>query len=511
MSEKMNVLFIMTDQHRADHMSCSGNPILKTPNLDKFASECVRFTNAFCTSPMCMPNRATLLTGVYPNVHGVRSNGINLPLDIPIITQTLVKKGWYTVSIGKTHFNFWTPPYVKIDKSAECWGDWVAEEVGDNPVRENFPIPYYGFEEAEMITGHGNFFTGHYLDWLEEKSPIHAKEMKERFKELNNFFLIFSDFDLPEELYNTTYVTERTIAFLERYAKGDYGNKPFFLHCSFPDPHYPLCPPGRYKDIYKPDEVELPKSFNDMKNLYNHPFLGPNLIIPPFRGALIRETTEEETRKFIALTYGSIAMIDHSIGLILASLEKLGLADNTMVIYTSDHGDFMGDHGMILKGPAPFNGVLQVPLMWKVPGMTKPGVADSLVSSIDIPKTILNLLKIRERYHPPDMRGVDISPVLQDPNKKVRDYCLIVEDEEVGPKGPLYCRLNHLVTDDYKLTVYEGVKGYGDLYECKNDPDELNNLWNNEKFKDVKIDLLDKLIQENLRVQSRYPKRVSGV
>ena len=101
MEKKMNVLFIITDQFRADHLGCYGNAIVKTPNLDKLASEGVRFTNAFCTNPMCMPNRSTILTGLYPNVHGVRSNGINLPTDIPTITEALYKRGYHTINVGK--------------------------------------------------------------------------------------------------------------------------------------------------------------------------------------------------------------------------------------------------------------------------------------------------------------------------------------------------------------------------------------------------------------------------
>ena len=103
MSEKLNVLLIMTDAMRADHMSCAGNPTVKTPNLDKLASDGVRFTNQFCTNPICMPNRATLITGLYPNGHGVRSNGINLRRDIPTISQTIRNRGWHTAAIGKIH------------------------------------------------------------------------------------------------------------------------------------------------------------------------------------------------------------------------------------------------------------------------------------------------------------------------------------------------------------------------------------------------------------------------
>jgi arylsulfatase A-like enzyme len=510
MSEKMNVLFIITDQHRADHLSCYGNPIVKTPNLDKLASEGVRFTNAFCSNPMCMPNRATLLTGLYPNVHGVRSNGINLPIEIPTITEALYRRGYHTINVGKPHFNFWTPAYKMLPKSSESFEGWLADKASDNPVKENFPIPYYGFREVELIAGHGNLCLGHYLDnWLEERAPHLAKKVKDIFH-VDNFFSLFCDSFIPEEHYNTKYVEERTIAFLERYTKGEYGKKPFFLHCSFPDPHHPLCPPGKYRDMYDPKDIELPKSFTDIKNLYNHPFLGPHLKQPVFRGALLRESTEEEVRKFTALNYGSETCIDHSIGQILGSLEKLGLADNTMIIFTSDHGDFMGDHGMLLKGPAPFNGVLQIPLIWKVPGIIKSGISDALISSVDIPKTILNLLGLKERHQPPGMQGYDMTSVLREPDNseiQPRDCCLIVHDEEVGPKGPLYARLCHYITKEHKLTIYEGIKGYGDLFDRNNDPDELHNLWFDKKSKDLRYELIESLLQENLKIQSRFPSR----
>ncbi len=510
MSEKLNVLFIISDQHRSDHMSCAGNKILKTPNLDRLASEGVRFTNAFCTNPMCMPNRATLLTGLYPNTHGVRSNGMILSKNIPTITKTLVKRGWHTIAIGKLHYQFNTPPYRTKTKSAESFGDWVFEKKGYYPVRENFPMPYYGYNEVDMILGHGSVVAGPYLEWLEMKAPDVAKGVMEKWSDINNFFSVFCDNDIPEELYTTQYVEDRTIQFFERYTKGNYGNKPFYLHCSFPDPHGPVCPPGKYENMYKPEEVELPKSFNEIKKLYEHPFLAQHLINPVFRGAMLRETTEEEARKFIAYTYGTVAMIDDSIGKILTSLKKLGLADNTIVVYSSDHGDLMGEYGMLFKGPSPFNGVLQIPMIWKVPGISSPGISDSMISSIDYPKTILKLLDIPERHQPPDMQGYDMTPVLKDPSKKVRDCCLIVEDEEVGPMGPLFARLRHLITNDYKLTIYEGIENYGDLYSRKNDPAELKNLWFDESYKNTCFDMVNKLLHECLKVQTKYPKRLAG-
>ncbi len=508
MKEKMNVLFIISDQHRYDHMSCSGNKLLKTPNLDRLASEGVRFTNAFCTNPMCMPNRATLLTGYYPNVHGVRSNGMILSQDVPTITQTLVDRGWHTAAFGKLHHQFNTAPYRINDKSAESFYDWVFPKEGWYPVRENFPIPYYGYQEVETVIGHGACLAGHYLDWLEERSPRLAENMRKRWKKIENFFSVFSEHELPVDLYSSAYVTERTIAFLERHANGDYGNKPFYVHCSFPDPHQPVFPPGRYRSIYKPEDVELPKSFKDLENLRNHPYLAPFINVMP--GAMLRETNEDELRNFIAYTYGTLALLDASIGQLLASLEKLGYADNTIVVYTSDHGDLMGEHGMLFKGPSAYMGVFRIPMIWRVPGITKSAVTDALMSSIDYPKTLLNILGISKRKQPPDMQGFDMSAVLRDPENSAgqpRDCCYIENDEEVGP---LHERLRHLITKEFKLTIYEGHRDYGDLFDRKNDLDELNNLWYDEQYNGVKFKLVNKLLHENLNAQTRYPKRIAG-
>ncbi|MFX0083952.1 MAG: sulfatase [Candidatus Hodarchaeota archaeon] len=507
MNEKKNVLFIITDAQRVDHLSCYGNKILKTPNIDRLANESVRFTNYFCTNPICMPNRATLMTGLYPNVHGVRSNGINLREDIPTITKTLRNRGWHTAAIGKIHHQFWMAPFKRKSLSAENLASWVKPNGRKDPVRGNFPKPYYGYDEVELVVGNGSICSGHYIEWLEENSPGVAKEVKKRCLNYDYLFSLYCD-DIPEEYYNTTYVKERTIAFLERFAKGNYGSKPFYLHCSFPDPHYPIIPPKGFRDMYKPEDIELPTSFNDIENLYNHKFLGKHLGNPPFKKAFLRESTEDEVRKITALTYASIAYVDHNIGQILASLYKLGISDNTIIIYSSDHGDLMGDHGLLFKGPCPYNGVLQLPLIWKVPRLTREAVvSDSLVNSIDYPKTILNLLGIKEKHHPPDMQGYDITPILKNPETKIRDCCFIENDEEIGA---LKSRLRHLITEDYKLTVYESMPGFGDIFDRKNDPNELNNLWDDKEFSEKRFELVDKLLHENLKAQTYYPKRIAG-
>ncbi|TXT63978.1 MAG: putative Arylsulfatase [Promethearchaeota archaeon] len=502
MSKKRNVLFIMCDALRWDHLGCMGNKTVKTPNIDRLADQGVKFTNYFCTNPICMPNRATLETGVYPNVHGVRSNGINMDEHIPTMIKSLRRRGWHTAAIGKIHHQYWMAPFKHRYKSYEGLVEWAKEEV----TSENFPSPYYGYEEVEVVSGNGSICAGHYLEWLEEKSPNEAEKMKKKVVNYDNLFSLYCD-PIPADLYNTTYVKERTIAFLERYANGIYGDKPFYLHCSFPDPHYPLYPPEEYQEMYNPEEIELPPSFNDIERLYNHEYLGPLLENPPFKKAFLRESSEEEVKNITALTYASISYVDFCIGQILAALEKLGYSDNTMVLFSSDHGDLMGDHGLLFKGPCPFNGVLQIPLIWKVPGVSEGSTCDSLVSTIDLPKTILSTLDIRERYHPPDMQGFDITSILTDNDLSIRSSVFIENDEEIGP---LESRLRHLITQDYKLTVYETAPEFGDLYDRNNDPNELNNLWDDLSYRDIRCKLLNQCLRENLKAQTKYPKRIAG-
>ncbi|MHA1730282.1 MAG: sulfatase family protein [Promethearchaeota archaeon] len=494
----MNLLFIITDQQRADQLSCMGNPVLKTPNIDSIVNDAnggIKFTNYYCNTPICMPNRANFFTGCYPSVHGTRSNGINLNPEVPTISEILRQQGYHTITIGKSHFNFYAPPYNSDVESKENIRDWILGKIGNN---EPFPTPYYGFEEVKLTVGHGDIMTGHYMNWAEEKSYNQTEYLK---KHVMKIFEYYYETPLPEKLYPTTYITDQTVDFLERYSKE--GDKPFFLHCSFNDPHHPVCPPGKYKDMYKPEDIELPSNFNNGEKLLEHEFLGPHLKDKRF-GHLLPQLVDKHTAKeFIALYYGSITMIDDGVGKILDTLKKSGLADNTMVIFTSDHGDLCGHHGLILKGPAHYRGLINIPLLWRVPGMTKKGVSRSLVSTVDLPKTILNILGIAEKYQPKTFQGLDITPILKNPDKKVRDRVLIEHDEELA--GDKVMRLRTLVTKRYRLTLYDGYENTGDIFDLKEDPDEVNNLWHTNQ--DLKNKLTEELLREIVSLRPRLPKR----
>ena len=505
----MNVIFFITDQQRADHLGCAGNPIVQTPNIDKLASEGVLFTNGYVANPTCMPNRSSIMTGQYPNTC-VRSFGVNLPSDAPTFSGTLRSEGYVTRAMGKMHLNFWFRKVYDEAWSAEFIPGWRNQETHKSMV-ENFPLPFYGFDEVDLLVGHGDVCTGHYEDWVAERAPGTLTELRALGGDILG--QLYRKSPVPEAFYPTSYLTDRAVDFLDRYAGGEMGEEPFLLKVSYPDPHHPCTPPGRYADMYRPEDIELPASFADVDAVRTHPYLSSRLDLPGLRNMMFRTTDEEETRNFTALTYGMVSMVDDSVGEILSTLDRHGLTDETIIIFTSDHGDMMGDHGMLLKGWLPYQGVLKVPMIFKAPGVSKAGsVSDALVSSVDIAPTVLNLCGVDPERRSPDMQGVDITPLLEDPAQPLRDACLVEIDEndsglaKLQPGSrPTAGRLKYLVTDRYKLVVYDQVPGYGDLFDLQEDPHELSNLW--ESRPDLRSELVERLLFEVIQQQSMYPKK----
>ena len=504
----MNVIFFITDQQRADHMGCAGNSVLQTPNIDKLAREGTRFSNAYVANPTCMPNRSSIMTGQYPNTC-VRSFGVNLPAHIPTFSGVLREQGYVTKCIGKMHLSFWHRKLQEDVQSPEYMRDWMNPATHEQMVKD-FPSPYYGFDSVELVVGHGDSCNGHYEDWVAERDP----GVLQTVRALGPRILteLYRKSPVPEELYPTSYLTNRSLDFLERYAKGEHGKEPFLLKVSYPDPHHPCTPPGKYAHMYKAEDMELPPSYGDVASVRNHPYLGQRIDTRGLRNMMFRTAEEQEVRNFISHTYGMISMIDDSVGQILATLSSLGLEDDTMIVYTSDHGDMMGDHGMILKGWIPYQGILRVPMIIKVPGVTNGSVSESLISSVDLAPTILNVCNVAKDEQSTDMQGIDISPILEDPKRELRDCCLIEVDEydrDVANRSdkfqPAAGRLKYLMTGRYSLVVYDGFPGYGDLFNLQEDPDELNNLWDQKP--ELRAELVEKLLFEVIKQQTFYPKK----
>jgi arylsulfatase A-like enzyme len=309
---------------------------------------------------------------------------------------------------------------------------------------------------------------------------------------------------LPEELYPTSYVVERTLAYLDDHARSA-NDKPFFVQCSFPDPHHPFTPPGRYWDMYKPSDMELPAAFH----IGNRP-------LPPHAAALraardngtrIADSqpafavNERETREAIALTYGMIAMIDDGIAKILKRLGELGLDQNTVVVFTSDHGDLMGDHQLMLKGNYAYNGLIRVPFIWAEPDGARAGTRTSaLAGTLDIAATMLDRARIAP-YN--GMQGMSALPAMD--GGAGHDGIL----NEYGSQRPLHgttgeMAMRTLIDQRHRITYYRGVP-WGELYDLASDPLEMNNLWDDPAAATVKRDMTERLIHKMMELADRSP------
>jgi arylsulfatase A-like enzyme len=530
MIERPNFLFFITDQLRADHLGCYGNRIIRTPAVDSLAARGVACDRFYVASPVCQPNRATLMTGRMPSLHGVRYNGISLSLSANTFVDLMRVAGWRTALIGKSHLQNMTglptvvekpkappgyraPPPGLDEAEKEDGADEVYEQENaiawsDNPARQ-FHLPYYGFDHVELCSGHAVEVHGSYTAWLRERCPD-ADSLRGRSKALSTNYSLPQAWrtSLPEELYPTSYVVERTLAYLQDHAARSE-TAPFFLQCSFPDPHHPFTPPGRYWDMYKPQDMELPPSFR-IGNRKLPPHVA-HLIAARDAGTRKDETpaafavNEQEAREAIALTYGMIAMIDDGMVKILKRLDELGLADNTVVVFTSDHGDLMGDHQIMLKGAFAYQGLIRVPFIWVEPDAAAAPAGsrtEALGGTLDIATTFLD----RARLAPYNgIQGKSLLPAIAG-NSSVHDGILIEYGSQRPVAGvPGEMTMRTLVDNRWRITLYRGVP-WGELYNLEADPHELHNRWDEPESASAKLELIERLVQKMMELAERSPR-----
>lgn len=516
---KPNFLFFIADQLRGDHLGCYGNRIVRTPQIDALAGAGWAADAFFVASPICMPNCATLMTGRMPSVHGVRHNGIPLSLGATTFVERLRASGYRTALVGKSHLQnmagnpaTWpTDPAGRLDGEARTpergrydqeWGPLWAS----NP-EQDLDLPFYGFDAVDLTINHGDDLQGHYRRWLRAHHPGAenllgpANAAPAPSFELTRCRQAWRT-QIPPELHPNAYCTDRTIARLEDYASS---GEPFFLMCSFADPHHPYTPPGRYWDMYRPEAIELPHSFHD-----------PGKGLPPTvrwlwaerdAGRAVKHTpqlfacSEREAREAIALNYGLISFIDDCVGKIVARLEALGLADNTVIVFTADHGDYMGDHQLLLKGPIHYRGLIQAPFIWRDPAGPRGQRADALVGTVDIAPTILNRAGVAA-YN--GIQGEDLAPLMRGA-APIYDAVLIEEEgQRLGLGLPSRARLRSLVTKRHRLSVYDGV-AWGELYDREADPDELVNLWDEPSAAPLRAELALRLAKKMIEVSETSP------
>ena len=487
-SGRPNILLIMTDQHRADHTGFGGNAVVRTPNLDAIAARGRVFDRAFVANPICMPNRASLLTGRMPSQHGVAYNGISLDWGANTFARVARGAGYETALIGKSHLQVMNDEAGVIERMygpnppddavrlgwPEGWDDLERMDRWRRGAVE-MPEDFYGFDHVRLTIYHSDLCSGHYYRWLLSRG-VDPKAIQGRAVavEADTGTQQVWRTAMPEDLYPTRYIADEAIRFLEGR---DGADDPFLLKVSFPDPHHPFTPPGRYWDMYDPEGIPLPETFHDPHTR----------SVPTYKAMTERRgdaaglmqpfaPTEAQFRRMAAAEYGMITMIDDEVGRILVALERTGRAADTLIVFTADHGDMFGDHGLMLKVSLHYEACIRVPMVIAGPGI-EPGRTDSFASSVDLCPTLIGAMGERPYF---GIHGHDLAPVLADASASVRDHVLIEELEPYpDPATGLPIDMRTLVTEEGRLTVRRAREGVllGDLYDHRADPRELDNLY----------------------------------
>lgn len=477
-------------------LGCHGNPDVQTLNLDRLAAAGTTFRRAYCNNPVCQPSRATMLTGLTPRQHGLVCNGNWLGADVPTITAALVEAGYRTHSVGKLHLQ----PFINIDRNGSpdsTVESWESEYPWRRGRIAGLPENYYGFQTTDFIEGHGYYSAGDYLNWLNSVHPDPESlyvdgDTQGRFKPdtIKN---------LPPELHYNHWIGDRTIAFL--YDCAD--RQPFFLWCSFPDPHHPFSASRKYADLYDPASLTINPTWclTEEPCPYLEQFRSQRPVLDE---AYLREITAE--------TYGMITHIDEQIGRVLKHLEETGRDRNTVFVFMSDHGEYLGSHGLHLKELWPYEELDRIPFIWKSPGGTGGGASDSVVSMLDFVPTILDYAGLdpevldRRAVKPAKGRflsGRSLRPRL-DNDGPLPDKPAIIEFDHGPDAGP-----RTIVESRWKLTVFPPT-GQGLLFDLETDPNETRNLWNVPTCAEEKSRLLLGLLEELAMSDRLDAERISN-
>ena len=497
-----NFLFITTDQQRWDALGIH-NAAIRTPAMDSIVRNGIRFDRAYPTNAICAPARASMITGRSQRGHHVFNN-VNLSEAVPVIGDSLRKAGYTTALIGKAHF-----------KSAE-----YEDALPDHPPK-NTPIdpqdglwhgPYFGFDYVELLGAHA-YPLGHWRVWLERNHP----EGLELWKPVNALAPRSGAFNswknaIPAKWHYTHRTSDRTIDWLRGHSR----EFPFFLWMSFNDPHQPFAPPRPYCDMYDPADMPPAIPREDVNNKPpQYQYARDGL---PYQGY---DTTSgwssDQHSEIVAHYYGMTSFIDDQIGRVLAELDDLGLASNTHVVFTSDHGEALGDHGIAAKPMMSYECVNRVPLAWCHPPSVQAGrVHEGVMTQLDLVPTFLDLAGARPLH---GMEGRSFAPLLRGEATEHRDAVVVERisvfggsqrlsnqtGTQVSHPKPIVQRVKMLVTEKWKLLHY-GTTEYGELYNVTNDPEDLNNLWDDPAHAGVRSELIESLLIELINDEAGDPR-----
>ncbi len=520
MSKRPNYILFITDQQRFDHLGCNGHPVLRTPNIDEMAEEGVNFDRFYVASPVCMPNRASLMTCRMPSSHGVRSLGVPLSHDNVTFVEVMRAAGYDTALIGKSHLqnvSDWEvqiePPEERADFSRppEELAEAVRSEL-DGPEYQyerqaywesgaTVPLPFYGFDHYDSVLRHGTMIGGDYERWLQREAPD-VLSLRGRQDQLPHTYTCPQAIrtKVPEERYSTSYIAAQARAWIEERKNNP---KPFFLMVSFPDPHHPFNPPGKYWDMYKPEEMPVPQAFSAAD--WDPPDYVKSAERARAGNQTLGQTTgyslavsQREALEARALTCGMISLIDDGIGTIRGAVKDSGLAADTVQMFTSDHGDHLGEHRLLFKGAEQYDALTHVPFIWADPQGAKGKRTAAIAQTLDIGTTILEHARIEA---PVGMQGVVLGVADGDGRETAHIQYETQRTQEAFGSRP---RVHTIVHDRWRLSLYLG-KCPNELFDLEDDPEEMRNLWNVPDYAAVKADLVERLAEMEISAASRVP------
>lgn len=496
-----NIILVCTDQQRTDTLSCYGSEFTATPGFDRVAQRGTRYNRAYAPSAVCTPSRASMLSGQYTMRHGSWNVGVNTGDDVTLLSHRLAGVGYQTRLIGKAHV-----------ESYSADGEQSRESARDHRTGyDGWTGPYYGFQHVELALGHAAWgLSGHYGAWVREHasdSDIARYETLTKADGAPDFGGNAYDWALPTRLTNSVWTADRAIAFLERDRERD---APFFLMVSFQDPHHPHCVPTDYGNRVDPAAVPMPV----------HPGGGFDALPPHFRtahegqlkgseftrrwpmsgqhdGFDYRNVPEDAQRNGRAYYHTMVRLIDDQLVRLWSSLEAQGLADDTLVIVTSDHGELLGDHGLWMKGPFHYEPLARVPFLAMGPGIEAGRVSDDLVSLVDVVPACLNAAGVA--FDQREMDGIDFVAERRGADDTV--LCETILDWQ-----GLICR--SVIGSRHKMTWYAD-RPFGELFDLDADPDETTNLWSDPASAPIRTALLDALANHDTRMQASTKERIA--
>ncbi len=476
-----NILLITSDQQHWNTLGCL-NPGIETPALDRLAAEGTLFTRAYCPNPTCTPTRASIITGKYPSQHGGWTLGTKLPESEPTIGDLLLENDIRTALVGKAHFQQLqsTPEFPSLES---------YPIMQDLDFWRRFKDRFYGFEHVELARNHADeaHVGQHYAIWMEEKGCLEWRQYFQ--KPTGTSERQRHHWPIPEAYHYDAWIAERTNALLEQYAGG--GDR-FFLWASFFDPHPPYLVPSPWDTMYDPNEIDVP-GMDEGEHEVNPPHFGMTQEERPdfssyrepggngIHGCHSHRFDPKELARDTAIYYGMVSCMDKYIGRIVDRLDALGLAEDTLVVFTTDHGHFLGQHGLMAKGPFHYEDMLKIPFIVRQPGTVPAGQrSDALQSLVDLAPTFLTSLGLPV---PDAMTGLNQLGVWSGQQEYLREH-VVTEFHH----NPTTIHLRTYIEERWKLTVYCN-QPYGELFDLGRDPDEKQNRWDDNEYLDVKRDL----------------------